>query len=353
MAEETRTTLVVTTVAGFEAAAREELRALLPDAHFRPLFLKGNLLVTTSALESEAAARLRDSGTGAVASAAPVQRVVRLSSGEDPAEAVAAVAAAVGRLRPGETFVVRCRRRGEHPWQARDLERGTAARIAALTGAVGEYERETDWHVTIQVYQDLAYVGVVRPGDMVQKRTAPLRRYAPGERPLNRAQWKLKEAFEAFGIPRPVGRALDLGSAPGGWAAVLAETAREVVAVDPADLDRSVAELPNVRHLRCRAEELAGRPELGGGFELLTCDVNLDPQEAARLVCQAAPWLAPGAWAVMTIKYVTRERRRHEREATAMLAAEYGGIRLRHLPHNAWETTAAMHRRGGKGEAPK
>ncbi|NIM07220.1 MAG: hypothetical protein GTO55_11255 [Armatimonadetes bacterium] len=47
----------------------------------------------------------------------------------------------------------------------------------------------------------------------------------------------------------------------------------------------------------------------------------------------------------MTIKYMTRQRRRQEKEVLAILSTAYEDIRLKHLPHNRLETTAAMRRR--------
>lgn len=353
-AAEAATWLVVTTTAGLEREARQELRRALPDATAQGLFFKGNLLLATGLPEEEAVARVAAAATECVGSVTPVQR--RLAVSADPAcfPAVAEAVAATNRLRPGDTFVVRCRRRGEHRWTSRELERAVADAVAKATGAVGEYEVETQWRVTVQVYQDLAYAGVNRPGEVIERTPRRQRKYPPGERPLNRAQWKLREAFTAFGLEAPRGgRALDLGSAPGGWAAVLAEAAAEVVAVDPADLHPDVAALPNVVHLRCRAEDLPGRPEVREPFDLLTSDMNRDPAEVAGVMCAVAPLLRPGGPAIMTIKYTTPDRRRHEREAREALSAEYEAIRMRRLPHNARETTAAMRRRGGADAAPK
>ena len=348
----TSTALVVTTPAGLEGEARRELRDLLPGAQARPLFLKGNILMLTDLPEGEALARIAAAETRFVAQVVAVQRTVRLTSDETSFPDIAAAAADVGRLGPGETFLVRCRRRGRHGWQSQDLERAVAHRIEALTGAVGEYDAPADWLVTVQVYQDIAYVGVERPGDVVRRTPQRQRKYAPGERPLNRAQWKMREGLQAFSIELPPGaRALDLGAAPGGWALVLAEVAEEVVAVDPADLDPAALAHPKIRHLRCRAEELLERADLGGPFDLLTCDMNREPSEVAAMLCRLAPVLKPGAPAMMTIKYVTQRRRQHERAAQSILSAEYEEIRIRHLPHNARETTAAMRRRGPGGLA--
>jgi hypothetical protein len=55
----------------------------------------------------------------------------------------------------------------------------------------------------------------------------------------------------------------------------------------------------------------------------------------------------------MTVKYVTRQRRRHERDARLLLSAEYDHVKMRHLPHNALETTAVMVRKGAAGSATK
>jgi tRNA(Ser,Leu) C12 N-acetylase TAN1 len=346
------TALVVTTPAGLEGEARRELRDLLPGAQARSLFLKGNILVLTDVAEGEALARIAAAETRFLAQVVAVQRTLRVASDETRFPDIAAAAADVGRLGRGETFLVRCRRRGRHGWQSQDLERAVAHRIEELTGAVGDYDAEADWLVTVQVYQDIAYVGVERPAHVVQKTPRRQRKYAPGERPLNRAQWKMREGLQAFDIELPRGaRVLDLGAAPGGWALVLAELAEEVVAVDPGDLDPTAAALHKIRHLRCKAEELPGRADLGGQFDLLTCDMNRDPSEVAAILCRIAPILKPGAPAMMTVKYVTQRRRQHERAVRSILSAEYEEIQLRRLPHNARETTAAMRRRGPGGPA--
>src|SRR5574340_288358 len=159
---------VVTTPAGLEAEARRELRQVLPGARFQQVFLKGNLLLACDLPQAEALRKLAEADTTVVASVTPVQRRVSVADA-DPSEVVAQAAAEIGRVGRGETFLVRCRRRGTHPWQARDLERRVADRLAEITGGVGEYQVETDWQVTIQVFQDTAYVGVNRPGDMLEK----------------------------------------------------------------------------------------------------------------------------------------------------------------------------------------
>jgi 23S rRNA (cytidine2498-2'-O)-methyltransferase len=172
-----------------------------------------------------------------------------------------------------------------------------------------------------------------------------MRRWAPGERPISRAELKLREALNAFDLKLPAdARALDLGAAPGGWTRVLAEHVGEVVAVDPGDLDERALELEEVTHLRCRAEELD--PEQVGRFEVITNDMNLDPRESAQLLCTMAPLVKPGGIGIMTIKFTTPRRGRHVKEAVRVLEPCYEEIDVSRMPHNALETTAVMRRRG-------
>jgi 23S rRNA (cytidine2498-2'-O)-methyltransferase len=345
---------IISTSAGFDAKARQELRKLLPGARVQSLFLKGNLVMYSDLEEAEVLARLREAETRLVAKVFPIQASAAVTPDPTCFADLAATAAAIGRLEAGQTFVVRAHRRGQHEWATRELEQDMARRLQDRIGAVGEILPPLDWQVTVQIYQSYAYLGVNHPDDLLHKELKVSRKYAPGERPLNRAQWKIREALQAFEIEAPAGGwVLDLGSAPGGWVAVLAETAAHVVAVDPAELDPSVTARPNVEHLKVRAETLLDRPEYHERFDLLTCDMNLDPAEAAEILVRLAPTLKPGAPAIMTVKYVTPRRGEHDRQARQGLAAAYEEIRLQHLPHNAQETTAAMRRKGRWEEAPK
>jgi tRNA(Ser,Leu) C12 N-acetylase TAN1 len=345
--------LILTTAAGLEAEAKRELSCLLPGARVTPLLLKGNLQVSCDLPEEEAIARLSAADTWYLARVIPVQESASVTKDRTCFSAIAAAAAAIGRLAAGDTFLVRCHRRGEHDWHSRDLERAVAAELTGLTRAEGDYEAGVDWLVSVDIYQNRAFIGVNRPDVVLRKTLRRQRKYAPGARPLNRAQWKIKEALSAFNIELPpTARVLDLGSAPGGWAEELARLAAEVVAVDPAELDPRVSQLPNVRHLRCRSEELADRGDLGGPFDLITCDMNLDPSAVADIMCGLARLLRPGAPALMTVKYMTPRRREHDRAARSRLARCFEGIQIKRLPHNAREATAAMRKKGTASPPP-
>jgi len=339
-----RSAFIITCAAGLEAQASAEICRLLPDAEVSGLFLKGNLLLLSILEEGDVIARIAHADTCYLGRITPVQ--TRVDIGVDREEAVAAIAEAVidiGRLNKGKIFAVRCRRRGRHRFSSREIEKQVALALEARTGAQGEYLSPVDWAVVIEIFQDRAFIGINPPERLIHKPILSARKYPPGERPLNRAQQKIREALEAFAIHiSPRHRVLDIGAAPGGWTAHLASLAKEVYGVDPAELAPAAKNLQNVVHLRVRADVLAERKDLREAFDLITNDMNIEAAESARLMVKLAPLLKSRGRAIMTVKYMTPRRREQEKEAFAILSSAYEDIQIKRLPHNRRETTAAM-----------
>ena len=333
---------VVTTASGFEGEARREILKLLPSSEVRKLFFKGNLHVECGLPPEEALSALRAATTTYVGRVFPVNVEVRISSAKASVEVLSDAASGLGGLGEGDTFRVSCTRRGSHEFRSRDVEVALGMRLEGETGAVADL-RSPSKTVVVQIFQDVAYVGVAVSADLLVKEIRRFRKYARGERPFTRAEFKIREALKAFEISVTEDHSvLDVGAAPGGWTKVLAGMAGRVVAVDPADLHPSVVELSNVTHLRCRAEDLPGDV---GDFDLITNDMNIEPAESAGIMVALSERLRDGGSAVMTVKFVTRERRRHTREAMEVLEGAYEDFIVRRLPHNRSETTVYMRKR--------
>jgi len=329
---------VVTTSSGFEGEARREILKLLPSSDVRKLFFKGNLYVECSLPQEDAVKALREADTTYMGRVFPVDAEVKISAAEASIEALYE-AVSIGGLGEGDTFRVSCTRRGSHEFRSRDVEVALGMRLEEETDAVVNLKTPSKT-VVVQIFQDLAFVGVTPSVNLLVKEIKRFRKYAKGERPFTRAEFKIKEAIKAFDLEVTKDfRILDVGAAPGGWTKVLAGIVREVVAVDPADLHPSVEEMPNVTHLRCRAEDL---PEDIGEFDLVTNDMNISPTESAEIMSALAELLREGGAAIMTVKFVTRERRRHTREAIGILEGAYTDFSVKRLPHNRNETTVYM-----------
>jgi tRNA acetyltransferase TAN1 len=338
------TTFLVTCAAGWEAKAKEEVRRAIPDAHARSLFLRGTLLVTCETPQEVAVAALAEAETQTVGRIFPLHVRCDVGKGPEHLETLALASDLLPGPDPAFTFWAECERRGAHEWTSQQVAILVGDRVGDRTGSPGEFGTP-DQVVTIQVFQDIAFLGVGWADEFLRKEITRMRKYAPGQRPLNRAEPKLREILSGFGIElSPEARALDVGSSPGGWAKVLAERCAEVVAVDPGELDPRVLALPNVVHLRERSEALIGRAELGM-FDIITNDMNMDPGLSAGILCELAPLVVPSGVCVMTVKFVTRHRRELVQAALDVLEECYADPRVGRVAHNAHETTIVATRR--------
>jgi len=329
---------LVTVSAGFEVEAKREIQRLVPCADVCSLFFKGNLLVECPP-SADLISAVKKNETKYIGRVFPVEKAVKISKNKESLKQIYDEVLSLDKLREGETFVVRCRRRGRHNFTSRDVERELGALLEKTSGAVVDLKNPLKV-VTVQIFQDQAFIGVSRADEILRKEIKIFKKYERGERPLTRAEHKIKEAIKAFKLEiKRDFRVLDVGAAPGGWTRVLASLADNVVAVDPADLDPSVKTLPNVVHLKCKAEEI---PSDMGDFDLIVNDMNLDPAESARIMVDLAKFLKRNSSAVMTVKFVTRNRKKHVAQALEILKAEYRDFKVKRLPHNRYETTIFM-----------
>jgi tRNA(Ser,Leu) C12 N-acetylase TAN1 len=329
--------LIVTVPAGFESEARKEIEDIILGSKVRSLFFKGNVLVESPQDDSQTVAKLRKAETLYVSHVYPVQAEVNIASGKEGIPRLFAPLA--DKLEPSDSFAVRCQRRGRHDFSSRDVEKQLGSMLEGSTGATVDL-RNPRKIVVVQIFQDKAFVGVTEAMNLLVKPIRVFRKYRKGERPLTRAEHKLKEAIEAFNVEvKPNYEVLDLGAAPGGWTKILASLAKKVVAVDPADLSPEVASLPNVVHLRCKAETI---PADSGLFDLVTNDMNIAPSESARIMVAVASRLRKDGIGIMTVKFVTRRRKKHVEETLEILKERYADFKIKRLPHNRFETTVYM-----------
>jgi len=347
-----KTTLLVTCSCGWEREARQELRRLLPGAQVESLHIGGNIIAVCESPVDEALATLRDAETYTLAHITPVQVRAQISGDRTSLDTLRGATRLLHAADPALSFRVACERRGNHDFGSREVERAVAG-VVIHDGRPPvdlDHPRQV---LSVEIFQNVAFLGMNRPGELLVKPLQRMRRWAPAERPISRAELKLREALAEFGIEPPAtGRGLDLGAAPGGWTRVLAERMAQVVAVDPGELDERVLALPNVVHVRARVEELPA--DVLGHFDLVTNDMNLAPAVSAELMVRVAPLLAPGGVAIMTVKLPTRRRDRHVRQAAEVLSAAFEDIRAAPMPHNARERTMVMRRRGcGDGQGSR
>jgi len=338
-----RTRLLITAASGLESKASRELRAILEDARVVPLFMKGNLLVSTGLAENDAISKLMEADTKYIGKITPIDKRVTISKGKSSFDRIMKEVLSLEKMSASDTFLIECKRRGDHSFSSSELKKELGIFLESAVEATVDFDRPSKI-VVVEIFQNTAFIGVSPAENIKRKEIKVFHKYPKGQRPLNRAELKIKEAIQHFEIViRPEYRALDLGAAPGGWTKVLSSLAKEVVAVDPADLDPSVASIDNVVHLKCKAEELLDKNL--GRFDIITNDMNLDPSSSAKIMCELADLLVDEGIAIMTVKFVTRDRWTHMQETFKYLEKVYGDFAVRRLPHNRFETTVVMRKK--------
>jgi hypothetical protein len=98
--------------------------------------------------------------------------------------------------------------------------------------------------------------------------------------------------------------ALDLGAAPGGWAAALSRAHEFVFAVDPADVELAALS-PRVVHVRSKAEDAIIRLRRAGlqsRISTITCDANVHANVAVEWILAAADLLREDGVAIFSAK---------------------------------------------------
>lgn len=276
----------------------------------------------------------------------PVQATVRLR-GDVPDLAVldATVAAEIAPyLGTGASFSVQTRIFGTQELKPFDVNQLLAARIEEMTGLLLDV-RAPEQVLSVVIVAEgngpVAYVGASATAHNLSDWAGGVRRFAREEGQISRAEFKLLEALEVFGLElAPRGSVLDLGAAPGGWTRVLRGLEQYVTAVDPAELDARLTGDRGVRHKRITAESyLAQGPDM---FDAIVNDMRQDARDSARLMVAYAPYLYPHGWALMTVKLPAVKRRAIVDQALAILRTGFEIAGARQLFHNRSEITVVL-----------
>jgi 23S rRNA (cytidine2498-2'-O)-methyltransferase len=224
------------------------------------------------------------------------------------------------------------------------LNQQLASAFAEETGAV-ESIKKPQVIVSLLCADLQAYAGISLAGHNLSDWPGGMRHFAQLPEQISRAEFKLLEALETFGVSLPdKGDALDLGAAPGGWTRLLLDAGMRVVAVDPARLDARLGGRPRLEHYRGYAEnyieEAVARRKK---FDVITNDMRMDAREAARLLVQAKSCLRPDGFIISTLKLphadIDIEPMRNLNEALRLLDRHSAVVQARQLFHNRQEVT--------------
>ncbi|WP_161975508.1 SAM-dependent methyltransferase [Tengunoibacter tsumagoiensis] len=284
---------------------------------------------------------------------APAQDIVQLANTEQDLGTIAIALAELpgfSLLSKGTRFAVQARfvqsdrSLGERPFSTGQLNRALAEALAEETEAI-EYIKKPEVIISLLCTMQKCYLGISTPEENLSSWPGGARHYAQTDDQVSRAEFKLLEALEVFGITLPdEGRILDLGAAPGGWSRLLLEAGLEVYAVDPARLDPRLEQDEALQHYRGYAEDFIEEAiERQVLFDAIVNDMRMDAREAARLLCRAVLCLHDDGFIVSVFKLphetLVVDPLRNLKEALRILSTSYGIIQTKQLFHNRQEVT--------------
>jgi len=358
-------TLCLTADPDFLDLALAELRAVAPDAEILAELEPGLLLVTGVDF-FELAEDWRAQPPIFVRHICPVMAVYDLTGSADDLDRLQGqIVAHFGPLLdPTLPFSIQTRVQPGLPYKPFDINKPVSAALAQTTGAPLDVRHPTQI-LSIVIAQSpnrqspnlpisqspilnlqssiSLFAGLSLAAHNLSDWAGGKRRFAREPGRVSRAEFKLLEALETFGIALPPrGVALDLGASPGGWTRVLRQREQYVTAIDPGKLDPRVAADPKVRHLRMLAEDyLADEPDR---FDVIVNDMRMDARDSARLMAAYADQLYPDGVVIMTLKLPEHNRDPILHHAFEILRQRYVIAGARHLFHNRSEITVYLKR---------
>lgn len=353
-------TFLVTSSDEFEEAARVELQRYDPKLKPGQSLAPGLFLVKSAFAADDFAAIAVQNPPIYARHFFPVMATVPLFKTEADLESLAQAVQALpleDLLNEQTTFAIQARLAEEesgeasaYPYSPFRIKEVLAQLIAERTSAV-ENIREPQVVLSVVCVKDNAYLGISLAELNLSNWAGGMRRFAKRPAQISRAELKLQEALEIFGIELPTsGHALDLGAAPGGWTRLLLEAGMQVTAIDPALLDPRISEeaYPNkLVHYKNHAEQfLRENLETKTKYDLIASDVRMDAPMAARLVVSYKPLLAPNGFAITTLK-LPHESTKYKpavlaEQALAILRQAYPHVQARQLFHNRQEITVFL-----------
>jgi tRNA(Ser,Leu) C12 N-acetylase TAN1 len=281
--------LLVTCQSGFEVEAKRELEEMLGEGSVRMTYFRGLLKVNTK--QEDAISLLRDKDTSYISRAIPIQKTVNAD--------MESIKKFFENTKIEGTFAARCKRRGTHEFSSKDVEIEAGNMITGAHSKVDLDNPETI--LWVDIIQDKAHLSILRKDDIIKKTPVVQRRWKKGERPVSRAELKMREIMAANpGIFTPDKVALDIGAAPGGWTRAMASELKKVIAVDRAKLDPGVMALPNILYIKERAENL----DLDEHVDIIANDANLLHMQSAQISLELADkYLSDGGVLIHTVKF--------------------------------------------------
>ncbi len=191
------------------------------------------------------------------------------------------------------------------------------------------------------LFKDTLYIGFGFAENNLSNWTLGMRRYQKYQNQISRAEFKLLEVIENFNIDLSnYEKALDLGSAPGGWTKVLLEKGLHVTAVDPAKLE---LKHNNLSHYKGLAEDFVKKNN--ETFDLIVNDMKMDVCDTAKIMVNMVSSLSDKGIAIVTYKLPKNKSVGKILDGDRIIKEAYEIIEKKQLFYNRNEITLVLEKK--------
>lgn len=244
----------------------------------------------------------------------------------------------------------------KHGYSAKDIEVRTGLKLEKLHYNINIIEPEMLAYVVL--LNGKWYSGYINYAKLTKKFVNPMRYYHIKKK-VSRSELKIWEAFDEFRISA-TGTAIDLGAAPGGWSAFLAEKGLKVISIDNGDLNykailgeglkikkvdakkgidaQKLLETSDIIHIKSGFKQAKTALKIKD-VDILTDDMNIFCSDTADAIAMYKKFLKKDAILVVTVKCLSKNVPNYIARAKNMLGKLMEIKQIKVLPSNRQEIT--------------
>lgn len=202
--------------------------------------------------------------------------------------------------------------------------------------------KEANEIINITINKDKLYLCKLNIKDSLSSWNFGECKFRYEEEQISRAEFKLLEAIEYFNIDlKHYKKALDLGSAPGGWSRILLNNNIKVMAVDPADLDSRIVKNENLFHYKQVSQDFFASHK-NEKYDIIVNDMKMCIENSVNLTIEASKYLNKNGIIIMTLKLNPDKELEEINKSIQMIQKNHKLVGVHQLFHNRTEATVVF-----------
>lgn len=202
--------------------------------------------------------------------------------------------------------------------------------------------KQPDQIVSIYETENSYYISVANKELNLSSYKGGMPHFSKKQEFISRAEYKLQEVINILNLDLTTMKlGADLGSAPGGWTKVLANSGMQVHSIDPANLNKTILANKNVKAFKMTTEKYLDKYNYSN-FDIIVNDMKMDINLSSQIILDFYSRLKSDGIVIMTFKLAKDFNYKNIITTINKLKEKYELILARQLFHNRSEITVAL-----------